>query len=242
MSVNPLNQSDLSDHILTDPRAPDDTRSPFERVYRGVIRALYEGLYVPGQRLIAPDLMREFDAGRGTIREVLQRLASTGVVRMTPQKGARVRRLSRREVIEVLDVVEMLLGLAARGAAKALGDPSARANLQKRYEALMAIHSEVDFSSFVSVREEYYRTIMQLADNRELTRIFPSIQVHIMRMQLRMFNRAGDSVDPVDYQQLHSALLSGDADKAEQAGRTHVQRTMGRIADLPDRAFDSEAS
>lgn len=216
-------------------------KPPFERVYRGVLRALYEGRYVPGQRLVAPDLMREFDVGRGTIREVLQRLASTGVVRIMPHKGAVVRRLSRREVSEVLDIVELLLGLAARGAAQAIGDRAVRSGLQKRFEALRPIRQDADFTRFLAAREDYYRYLLDIAGNRELLRIFPNIQVHIMRVQLRTFNRAADSADPSDYSELTKSILSGDPDRAERAGRLHVQRTIGRVRELPDRAFEAEA-
>lgn len=221
-------------------RTASETKSPFERVYRGILRALYEGRYVPGQRLIAPDLMREFDVGRGTIREVLQRLASTGVVRITPHKGAQVRSLSRREVAEVLDIVELLVGLAARGAAKAMGDPAVRSGLQMRNEALKPIRADVDFGSFLTAREDYYRYLIAIANNRELQRIFPNVQVHIMRVQLRIFDRAADSTDPSDFAELTEAIFSGDPDRAEQAGRLHVQRTMGRVHSLPDRAFEPE--
>jgi DNA-binding GntR family transcriptional regulator len=234
-----LTRGDPKDRGLPDPDINLQSRTPFERVYRGVLRALYEGRYVPGQRLIAPDLMREFDVGRGTIREVLQRLASTGVVHMVPQKGARVRRLTRREVVEVLDLVEILLGLVARGAARALADKDLRKGLQARYDALVS-SIDTDFSSFVEAREDYFRYMMQLAANRELQRTFPSVQVHIMRVQLRTFNRAGDAVDPTDYRLLQDAVLSADPEQAERAGRIHVQRTMGRVAELPDRAFEPD--
>jgi DNA-binding GntR family transcriptional regulator len=214
-------------------------RTPFDRVYRGILRALYEGRYAPGQRLVAPDLMRAFDVGRGTVREVLQRLASTGVVRITPHKGAEVRRLSRREVSDVLDLVEVLVGLAARGAAKAaISDPQVRKELKARYEALL--QPDADFGGFLSARENYYRYLVSSSQNRELQRVFPNVQVQIMRVQLRTFNRAADSADPSDYADLTAAVLSGDPERAEQAGRVHVQKTMGRVHDLPDRAFEPE--
>lgn len=214
--------------------------APFERVYRGIVRALYEGRYVPGQRLAAPDLMRAFDVGRGTIREVLQRLASTGVVRIMPHKGAVVRRLSRREVGDVLDIVELLIGLAARHAARAVSERSVRDGLRQRFDALRSIRRDGDFGAFIAAREEYYRFLLATAGNRELTRIFPAIQVHIMRVQLRTFNHAADAADPADYAELTRLILSGDAERAEQAARRHVQRTIGRVHALPDRAFEAE--
>lgn len=216
------------------------TKTPFEQVHRGILRALYEGRYVPGQRLIAPELMREFGVGRGTVREVLQRLASIGVLTIAPHKGAQVRRLSRSEVRGILDVVEVLLGLAARGAAQAVKRPDVKKGLQERLREMSSINTETDFNSFLSAREDYYRFLVAAPENSELVRVFPNIQVHIMRIQLRSFDRAGDSVALTDFADLNAAVLSGDFEQAEAAGRAHVRQTWNRINALPDRAFGAE--
>ena len=217
-----------------------EAQSPSERAYRGLVRGLYEGRFAPGQRLIAPDLMAEFRVGRGTIREVLHRLTSSGVVSIIPNRGAEVRRLSRREVGEVLDIVELLLGLAARDAATAMDDEDNKQELRSRSEALLANGRIEDFSRFIIDREAYYRCIVRLGGNHELQRLFPTLQVHIMRAQLRPFDRAADSVDPGDYSALTQAMLSGDVQGAEQAARDHVRLTIARVAALPDRAFNPE--
>lgn len=215
----------------------DIAKTPFERAYRGILRALYEGRFVPGQRLVAPDLMRDFDVSRGTVREVLQRLAATGVVTIQPHKGAQIRRLSRSEVIGLLEVVEVLLGLAARGAASAVTAAGPRQALQSRYEAMTALSVEVDFQRFIAAREDYYRCLVSASGNAELKRGFPNVQTQIMRFQLRPFDRAGDSADLTDYTRLHAAILSGDGEQAEAEGRAHVRKTACRIETLPDRAF-----
>lgn len=213
-------------------------RSPFEHVYRSILRRLYEGSFVPGQRLVAPDLMREYGVGRGTIREILQRLASTGVVTIEPNKGARVRRLTRAETAGLLDIVEVLLGLAARGAARAVRNAAARDELRSLYQAMKRIDSHADFQGFLRARERYYRFIVAAPDNSELQRVFPATQVQIMRAQLRSFDRAGDSAELSDYVDLNRAILSGHEELAELAGRAHVKKTMNRVLALPDRAFE----
>ena len=214
--------------------------TPSERVYRGLLRGLYEGRYAPGQRLAAPDLMRQFDVGRGTIREVLHRLASSGVVSIVPNRGAQVRRLSRREVGDLLDIVELLLGLASRGAALTAHTTRPDNALLDLYEKLKMQKRNGDFSGFVQAREGYYRCIVAQSGNRELQRLFPAVQVHIMRAQLRSFDRAGDSADIADFSALTRAILSGDPVQAEEAGREHVKRTVARVAQVPDRAFEQE--
>lgn len=216
----------------------DLQRTPSEIVYRGILRGLYEGRFGPGQRLAAPDLMREFGVGRGTIREILQRLASTGVVTIRPHKGAQVRRLSRSGVLGVLDVVEVLLGLAARGAAAA--GTGLKAELERRYDDMRAIDAELDFNRFVDAREEYYRLLVAAPQNLELQRVFPTIQVQLMRLQLRSFDRAADSVDMGDYSELNEAVLASDPVRADRAGRRHVARTRERVIGLPARAFEPE--
>lgn len=220
-----------------DSTEPSAAQSPFEQTYRGLMRALYEGRFIPGQRLIAPDLMRQFGVGRGTIREVLHRLASSGVVSIVPNRGAQVRELSRREVGELLEIIEVLLGLACRGAARATKDPGNRKRLRALHDALRPEALIEAFPQFLQAREEYYRYIVELSGNHELQRLFPGAQVHIMRVQLRNFGRAADSAHIEDFAELTDAILSGDAARAEAAGRRHVGYTKQRVSQLPDRAF-----
>ena len=213
--------------------------SPFERAYRGLLRGLYEGSFIPGQRLAAPDLMSRFGVGRGTIREVLHRLAASGVVSIVPNRGAAVRHLTRTEVNSVLDVIEVLLGLAARGAALRLHSPVDRELFGQLHRNLKAVGGNATID-FFRVREEYYRFLVRMACNHELQRVFPDAQVHIMRVQLRTFGQAADSTAPEDFTELTDAVLAGDPQVAEAAGRRHVGYTRTRVANLPDRAFSRE--
>lgn len=217
----------------------DGAFSPFERAYRGILRALYEEAIVPGQRLAAPDLMQRFDVGRGTIREVLNRLASTGVVSLVPHRGAQVRLFSRAEVNDLLDIVELLLGLAARGAARAVHEGRGREELSNCHAHLQQPNSLDEFSRFFQAREDYYRCIVRLSGNPELQRLFPAAQVHILRVQLRRYQNAADSMALSDYAALTNAILSGDRERAEQSGREHVGFTRTRVSQVPDSAFSA---
>ena len=64
-------------------------------VYRGIVDGLYRGRYVPGQRLVEADLTRDFEVGRGSVREALSRLAAEGLVTMNLHRSAVLRQLSR---------------------------------------------------------------------------------------------------------------------------------------------------
>jgi DNA-binding GntR family transcriptional regulator len=207
-------------------------------VYRGVIRGLYEQRYLPGQRLVEADLNRQFNVSRSSIREALARLTSAGVITHVPHRGACIRVLSRADVADVLQVVELMIGLAARGAARHIAEPGHSERLRGRYDALAAFDWVENFERFLDEREEFYRALLQLSGNKELIRVFPAMQVHIMRLQLRGWNRAGDAMRKLDYANLTRAILSGDEGRAEEAGRLHVRHTIDDVGGLPEDAFN----
>ena len=213
-------------------------KGPFERAYRGIVRGLYEGRFVPGQRLVAPDLMEQFDVGRNTIREVFSRLAASGIISIVPNRGAHVRTLTRSETRELLEIVELLLGLAARrAAAAAIGSPGHADHLAQAHNALRHEESNDEFMNFVAAREGFYRAMFEMGGSRQLQRLFPNVQVHIMRMQLRRFGRAADAMDFKDFSDIAGAIMAGDADLAERSARNHVRHTTRRVESLPDQAF-----
>ena len=60
-------------------------------VFEGIVRGLYEGRYVAGQRLVEADIVQTFDVSCGSVREALNRLAAEGTVVLEPHRGARIR-------------------------------------------------------------------------------------------------------------------------------------------------------
>ena len=83
-------------------------------------QGVVDGRFVPGQRLIARDLTEEIGISRGAVREAFRRLAAEGMVDLIPNRGASVRRLSRRQVEDLFQIRECVEGLAAGLAATAV--------------------------------------------------------------------------------------------------------------------------
>src|SRR5919204_2708887 len=98
-------------------KASTSAKTAVDRAADGIRERLLAGDYAPGQRLIEVELVEELQVGRNTVREALARLASDGVVKIEPHRGASVPRLSVKELEELYAVREVLEGLAARLAA-----------------------------------------------------------------------------------------------------------------------------
>ena len=200
-----------------------------DALVRDILQGLAEGRFVPGQRLSEPDLMARYGLGRSTVREGLGRLAASGIVVLTPYRGAQIRLLTRRAAGDVLRVTEPLLGLAARQAAEAVAtgaDPA----------PLIAAAREYDSASppdRARARARYYRALTALGGNAELDRLLPLLQVQLIRAQLRETRPVGTAARA----EVIRAIAAGDAAGAEAAARSHVTALIAALPRVPDEAF-----
>src|SRR5438270_1046257 len=83
--------------------------------------ALVAGELPPGSVLRQEQLSERYDVSRTPIREALRRLAALGLVSFTPNRGVRVRSLSRAELHEAFLVRAELEGLATEIATPRVG-------------------------------------------------------------------------------------------------------------------------
>ena len=85
--------------------------------YDALRDAIVRGDLAPDARLVESDISTAFDMSRGAVRTALIRLEQDGLVVREPHRGARVRRVSDEEAVEILEARAVLEGLAARQAA-----------------------------------------------------------------------------------------------------------------------------
>ncbi|WP_204318780.1 GntR family transcriptional regulator [Pseudooceanicola aestuarii] len=207
---------------LRDPTRPQSISS---HIVRDVIKGLYEGRYVAGQRLVEPDLMEDYQVGRSTVREALKELSSHGIVILAAHRGAHIRKLRRHEAENLFLTTEVVLGLAARQAALHSDAPGARDTLT---EALARIQDHRDADGrfeYLRRRNRYIRKLVAISGNDEVQRLLPRLQVHLIRNKLSVpLNQR-----VTGFEAITSAVLSRDPAKAEDAARAYVRRTANWV-------------
>src|SRR5688572_28933642 len=105
------------------------------------------GRFVPGQRLVEADIIRELASSRSRVREALQRLSTEGLVTIEEFRGASVKTFSRDEVRQIYRVRMALEGLAA-GEFAAADAPQLNSRLAKLQTELNAIEHTGDHERF----------------------------------------------------------------------------------------------
>lgn len=209
-----------------------------DRVVDAIIRGIRAGQYVPGQRLIEADLTRGLSVSRGPVREALKRLAAEGVLTLTRHRGAYVRSLSREEVRDSLMVLETLTGLMARLAARRIGEGKNGELLRAAYKRLLAFRDTGGSAAFLDERRHFYDALIAIGKNRQLARLMPLMQIHLLRMQFQSYVSPRDRQRQFEeYEAITSAVLAGDATRAERVTKLHIRRTRISLMRLPDDAF-----
>src|SRR3954462_5518414 len=94
--------------------------------YAALHAAIVAGALSPGERLIEEELAERLGYSRGAVRGAILRLGHEGLVVRERNRGARVRRFTLEEAVEILEARAALESLAAGYAALRRSDEEAR--------------------------------------------------------------------------------------------------------------------
>jgi len=218
--------------------ATDKPLSSPDRVVAAIINGIAMGRFVPGQRLLEADLTRSLNISRGPVREALKRLAAERIITLTRHRGAHIRSLTRQEVDELMQVIEVLTGFAAGLAARRIDEGGNRAHFIRAYERLMACRYAGDGFASMESRDRFYGAMLHIGHNRELARLLPATQVQLIRMQFQSYLHSADRERLFhEYESIGEAILAGDAIQADRFTRLHMDRSRKIYLGLPDAAF-----
>ena len=133
----------------------------------------------PGGRVPEKELCDQFGVSRTPLREALKVLASDGLVRLEPNRGAWVTQVTEEEVEEVFPVLGALEALSGELACKHITDAE--------IEEVRALHADMiesyerrDLDAYFSINQKIHRAILTAARNGTLA---TSCQALSLRMQ-----------------------------------------------------------
>ena len=205
------------------PTAPMATR---ERIFVEILRDLEAQRLVPGQRIAESDLVERFGVSRNAVREGIQLLSERGVLDLNPNKSAVIRRFTWEEAEGVMDLCAMLNGLLARTAARNFGPENAPAFARALAEAETALHR--NDLEFARARRHFTLALLNIAQNKELRRVFPMAGIAIFNAQFR--SNEINTVQVEVFRRIHAAVTAGNAMAAEKAGRASIENLRKLIA------------
>jgi DNA-binding GntR family transcriptional regulator len=205
-------------------------RTMQEIVYETIKERILKGQYQPGQRLITGDLSTEMGVSRMPVREALHRLeAATGLITLTPHKGAVVSESSEDDQRDIFRIRAVLEALATRLACAGISKDELD-TMEVLNREIQKLTRRKDEDYFEEVNLKFHSIIWYAAKSRRLMGILKSLydaSRNYRYISLKVPGRLDEIIQ--EHRDILAALRDGDACSAERIVYTHYQNTLDRL-------------
>ena len=143
---------------------------------------IVEGNIPDGGRVPERQLCAMFGISRTPLREALKVLASEGLVDLLPNRGARVRQLSARELGELFDIMGGLESLAGRLACENINDDEV-AEIERLHYEMYGYYLHRDMHGYFRINQLIHQKIVEASRNAALLTTYANFAGRIRRVR-----------------------------------------------------------
>jgi DNA-binding GntR family transcriptional regulator len=188
-----------------------------EQIAERIYAAIVAGEFAPGDRIREESLAEAYQVSRGPIREALRILEKDSVVRMLPNRGAHVTKLSIKEVNDIFEIRKVLAGAMVRR----LGDrdPGVIARIAERVAELEELAQDpAAAADYVAGTVQLSLTMAQASGNERLAEIMKSLARQSWRYtQVGLATPARRKESARNWRTLLKALMAKQVEAAAKA-------------------------
>jgi DNA-binding GntR family transcriptional regulator len=198
------------------------------RVSKLLRKEIYAGHRLPNEHLTEDRLIETYSVSRMVVRQVLNQLATDGLVVIEPYKGASVATVTIDQIFETFNVVAMLEGFSTK-----LATENITADDIKRLRTLLEKQKKItkgNTQDWQSLNYEFHRIINQKSGNKQI--------IQLLRQTTQFTNYWFLSVPRIDlkiaikaHEKIVAALMERNGEKARKYMEDHI---IARVKYLVD--------
>lgn len=143
---------------------------------------IVEGNIPDGGRILERELCELLGISRTPLREALKVLASEGIVDLLPNRGARVRALSERDLHELFDLMGGLEALSGRLACENITDAEI-AEIEQLHHEMYGFYLRKDMHNYFRANQAIHQKILEASRNQMLQSTYATLAGRIRRVR-----------------------------------------------------------
>jgi DNA-binding GntR family transcriptional regulator len=207
-----------------------------EQVKDRILQWILEGELAPGSRIIETRVARDLGVSQAPVREALRDLTTLGVVEMKPYRGASVRKPSKIDLVEAMEVRGELEALAARQAASRI-DQKDLDELRRLIDEMHTMAEKGDTHGHALRNTAFHTTVVRASGNKTLMRVWSMLEPYARTYVTAMvpgtdLNWLGDR-----HHAILAALVDGDPDRAAETMRLHAREAENLVLEMDEAVF-----
>lgn len=206
--------------------------SAADRAHAALRAGILGGEHLPGSMLSENDLATRLGMSRTPVRAALLRLQDEGWITIYPKRGALVRTLDTREMLDLADARLMLECAGVRRA-----DTGSRRSLAARLAPLIAAQRAAlerdDMPSFIDLTIDFHRAFLEVGGNTVLIDVADRLgdrQRFLLLQRCDRLRARGEAILD-EHAELVERLAADDPEGFAALLHAHISATLD--ADLP---------
>lgn len=201
-----------------------------EVVFEYLRNAILAGELKPGERLMEVTIADQLGVSRTPVREAIRKLEKESFVIMIPRKGAYVADLTKKDIMEVLEIRKELEGFAASLAAERM-TLAEKESLGRVVEHFNESLINMDKKSMIESDNEFHSFIFESTKNQRLINIIYDLHDQFQRFRLIYFNEFNNYKDiQASHNRIFDAIIRQDSNAARQEAENHVESIRALVS------------
>ena len=209
-----------------------------QQVYRTLRRAIITCQVLPGILLSEKDISTQFNVSRQPVREAFIKLAEAGLVKILPQRGTFVTKISVKKVIDGQFIREAVECAIIKRAAQEISDADLlllEQNLKEQIDA----NKRKDIRYFLEKDDEFHQILMNVVDCPMAWETVENIKAMMDRVRYLTLEDISPPEDLVkQHEKIVIALKKHDPEMAARALHEHLSNILQTINILSQQRND----
>lgn len=201
-----------------------------ELAYQDIRRAIAEGRFAPGQRIVVHSMAAASGVSRIPVLQALRRLQTEGFVRITPHRDAVVTQLSPDDFRERFLLMSLLEAFCLRES-KGKITPDVLARLRRIHAELAVVRKAKNAARASALDTEFHLLLCRCSGLTQTIQIIRNLfdrgEYYRIIMHARRGGFAKEALD--EHEEILRALETDDMGQAAKAIEHHRLRSMQRL-------------
>lgn len=200
---------------------------------------ILDGEIERGARINEVALAAQLKVSRGPVREACSALAQAGLLESRAHRGFFVRKLVRKEVIDLYDLRAGLMRLvgelaALRATGKQVHD------LRDQVVAMQAASQRAGAAKYQALNAAFHETLVDMTDNPRLKTVHEGLSKELRLFRRRgLDNAAAMAASNAEHQAIVEAIAAHDAARAAATMEYHILQGKARFLAAAADALES---
>ncbi|MCF8077240.1 MAG: GntR family transcriptional regulator [Desulfotignum sp.] len=205
----------------------DEYENLDQKAYQIIKDMIEDRILLPGHKIPQEKLAKELGISRTPLISALKFLEHEKLVEVKPRRGFFVRLFTKKEMISIFEIREVLEGLTARRSAQAITDEECR-TLQQIFAPFREMADITDIVAYSRADRTFHTMITKMASREFLSNMLQTFNIISLAYQNvtteGLIRHPNDTIQ--DHEQITQAICDRDPEGAEHQMKLHFKKTI----------------